>query len=137
MQGPEYMVELFHGFTYSGHPLAVAAGLATLEVYKEEGLFERAKANEAAFAAAMMSLKGKPYVADIRPIGLMCGIDLEPRGGAAGVRGYEAIERMYHEHDVHVRVTMDTLIVSPPLIATERDFGEIRDRIAAMLAVLE
>ena len=137
MQGPEYMVELFHGFTYSGHPLAVAAGLATLEVYKEEGLFERAKANEAAFAAAMMSLKGKPYVADIRTVGLMCGIDLEPRGGAAGVRGYEAIERMYHEHDVHVRVTMDTLIVSPPLIASERDFGEIRDRIAAMLAVLE
>jgi beta-alanine--pyruvate transaminase len=72
-------------------------------------------------------------VADIRPIGLMCGIDLEPKAGA---RGYEAIERMYHEHDVHVRVTMDTLIVSPPLIATERDFGEIRDRIAAMLAVL-
>ncbi len=137
MQGPEYMVELFHGFTYSGHPLAVAAGLATLEVYKEEGLFERAKANEAAFAAAMMSLKGKPYVADIRPIGLLCGIDLEPRAGAVGARGYEAIERMYHEHDVHVRVTMDTLIVSPPLIATEKDFGEIRDRIAAMLAVLE
>ena len=136
MQGPEYMVELFHGFTYSGHPLAVAAGLATLEVYKDEGLFERAKANEAAFAAAMMSLKGKPYVADIRTIGLMCGIDLEPRPGAVGARGYEAIERMYHEHDVHVRVTMDTLIVSPPLIATERDFGEIRDRIAAMLAVL-
>jgi beta-alanine--pyruvate transaminase len=84
----------------------------------------------------MMSLKGKPHLADIRPIGLMCGIDLEPRAGAAGVRGYEAIERMYHEHDVHVRVTMDTLIVSPPLIATERDFGEIRDRIAAMLAAL-
>jgi len=136
MQGPEYLIELFHGFTYSGHPLAVAAGLATLEVYKEEGLFERAKANEAAFAAAMMSLKGKPHVADIRPVGLICGIDLEPRAGAAGARGYEAIERMYHEHDVHVRVTMDTLIVSPPLIASERDFAELRDRVAAVLAVL-
>ncbi|HXF54426.1 MAG TPA: aspartate aminotransferase family protein, partial [Hyphomicrobiaceae bacterium] len=127
MQGPEYLIELFHGFTYSGHPLAVAAGLATLEVYKEEGLFERAKANEAAFAGAMMSLKGKPYVVDIRPVGLLCGIDLEPRAGAAGARGYEAIERMYHEHDLYVRVTMDTLIVSPPLIASERDFAEIRD----------
>jgi beta-alanine--pyruvate transaminase len=137
MQGPEYMVELFHGFTYSGHPLAVAAGLATLEVYKEEGLFERVKALEKPFAAAMMSLKGRPHVADIRPIGLICGIDLEPMPGKPGARGYEAIERMYHEHDVHVRVTMDTLIVSPPLIATERDIGEIRDRIAAMLAVLE
>jgi beta-alanine--pyruvate transaminase len=136
MQGPEYLIELFHGFTYSGHPLAVAAGLATLDLYREEGLFERAKALEKPFADAMMSLKGRPFVADIRPIGLMCGIDLEPLQGKPGARGYEAIERMYHEHDLYVRVAMDTLIVSPPLIASERDIGEIRDRISALLAAL-
>ena len=78
MTGPEHLVELFHGYTYSGHPLAVAAGLATLDIYRDEGLFERARKLEPLFADAMMSLKGEPNVADIRPIGLLCGIDLEP-----------------------------------------------------------
>jgi beta-alanine--pyruvate transaminase len=133
MQGPEHMIELFHGYTYSGHPLAVAAGVATLNLYKDEGLFEKAQANEKAFADAMMSLKGLPNVADIRQVGLMAGIDLEPVAGRPGVRGYDAIERMYHDHDLHVRVTMDTIIVAPPLIATESDFGIIRDRIATVI----
>lgn len=133
MTGPEHIIELFHGYTYSGHPLAVAAGLATLELYREEGLFERAAAAEAGFADAMMSLRSCPNVADIRPIGLMCGIDLDPLPGKPGVRGYEAIERMYHEFDLYCRVTMDTLIVAPPLIATESDISDIRDRIATVL----
>ena len=79
MTGPEHMVELFHGYTYSGHPLAAAAGIATLDIYKDEGLFERAKKLEPVFADAMMSLKGQPNVADIRTVGLLCrhrsGID--------------------------------------------------------------
>jgi beta-alanine--pyruvate transaminase len=133
MQGPEYLVELFHGYTYSGHPLAVAAGVATLNLYKDEGLFERAKQMEGMFADAMMSLKGQPNVADIRPIGMMAGIDLDPTPGKPGDRGYRAIESMYHDHDIYVRVTMDTLIVSPPLIATESDIGEITDRIKKVL----
>ena len=133
MQGPEHMIELFHGYTYSGHPLAVAAGIATLNLYKDEGLFEKARANEKAFADAMMSLKGLPNVADIRPIGLLCGIDLDPIPGKPGLRGYNAIERMYHEHDLYVRVTMDTICVSPPLIANESNFAEIRDRIATVI----
>lgn len=133
MSGPEHMIELFHGYTYSGHPLAVAAGLATLELYKEEGLFERSNAMEATFCEAMMSLKSSPNVADIRPVGLMCGIDLDPANGKPGVRGYEAIERMYHEFDLYCRVTTDTLIVAPPLIATESEIGEIRDRIEGVL----
>jgi beta-alanine--pyruvate transaminase len=133
MNGPDHIIELFHGYTYSGHPLAVAAGLATLELYKEEGLFERSKASEKPFADAMMSLKSCPNVVDIRPIGLMCGIDLESLPGKPGVRGYEAIERMYHEFDLYCRVTMDTLIVAPPLIASESDIAEIRDRIATVL----
>ena len=78
MTGPEHMVELFHGYTYSGHPLAAAAGLATLDIYKDEGLFERAQKLEPVFADAMMSLKGEPNVADIRTVGLLAGIDLEP-----------------------------------------------------------
>lgn len=133
MNGPEHMVELFHGYTYSGHPLAVAAGLATLDVYRDEGLFERAKALEGKFADAMMSLRSKPNVVDIRPIGLICGIDLEPIAGKPGVRGYDALERMYHEHDLYVRVTADTLVVAPPLIATESDIADITERIAKVL----
>jgi beta-alanine--pyruvate transaminase len=133
MTGPEHMVELFHGYTYSGHPLAVAAGLATLKLYKDEGLFERAKSLESEFADAMLSLKGLPHVADVRTIGLMAGIDLDSIPGKPGVRGYEAIERMYAEHDLYCRVTMDTLIPSPPLIVSKSQIGEIRDRIAAVL----
>ena len=133
MTGPEHMVELFHGYTYSGHPLAAAAGLATLDVYKDEGLFERAQKLEPVFAEAMMSLKGEPNVEDIRTVGLLAGIDLAPTQGKPGLRGYEATERMYHDFNMYVRVAMDTLVASPPLIATESDIGEIRDGIAKVL----
>ena len=101
MTGPEHMVELFHGYTYSGHPLAAAAGLATLDIYKDEGLFERAGRLEPVFADAMMSLKGQPNVVDIRTVGLLAGIDLEPIAGKPGLRGYEATERMYHDLDIY------------------------------------
>jgi beta-alanine--pyruvate transaminase len=133
MQGPEHLIELFHGYTYSGHPLATAAGLATLNLYKDEGLFEKTRSQEKVFAEVMMSLKGLPHVADIRPIGLMAGIDLDPIPGKPGVRGYEAIERMYHEHDLYVRIAMDTIVVAPPLIATDSDLNLIRDKIAAVI----
>jgi beta-alanine--pyruvate transaminase len=133
MTGPEHMVELFHGYTYSGHPLAAAAGLATLDIYKDEGLFERAAKLEPVFADAMMSLKGLPNVEDIRTVGLLCGIDLASIPGKPGLRGYEATERMYHDHDIYVRVAMDTLVVAPPLVATEADIGEIRDRVAKVI----
>ena len=133
MNGPEHMVELFHGYTYSGHPLAIAAGLATLDIYKDEGLFERARSLEAKFADAMLSLKDAPNVVDIRPIGLMCGIDLEPLAGKPGLRGYNAIESMFHDHDLYCRVTADTLVIAPPLIVTEDQIGEITDRIRRVL----
>ncbi|MFZ4807544.1 MAG: aspartate aminotransferase family protein [Hyphomicrobiaceae bacterium] len=133
MSGPEYLVELFHGFTYSGHPLAAAAGVATLDLYRDEGLFERARKLEPVFAEAMMSLKSAPHVADIRTVGLMAGIDLDPLPGKPGARGYDAIERMYFDHDLHCRVTMDTFILAPPLISTEQQIVEIRDRILAVL----
>jgi beta-alanine--pyruvate transaminase len=133
MNGPEHMVELFHGYTYSGHPLAVAAGLATLDIYREEGLFERARAMEGRFADAMMSLRDAPNVVDIRPIGLICGIDLEPIAGKPGLRGYNAIESMFHDHDLYCRVTGDTLVVAPPLIVSEAQVAEITDRIRTVL----
>jgi beta-alanine--pyruvate transaminase len=133
MTGPEHMVELFHGYTYSGHPLAAAAGLATLDIYKDEGLFERAQKLEPVFAEAMMSLKGEPNVEDIRTVGLLAGIDLASVPGKPGVRGYEATERMYHDLNIYVRVAMDTLVVAPPLIATEAEIGQIRDVMADVL----
>ena len=136
MTGPDYAVELFHGFTYSGHPLAVAAGLATLRLYQDEGLFERARAMEKPFADAMMSLKGSAHVADIRPVGMMCGIDLDSVPGKIGQRGYHALEQSFFEHDLYVRLATDTIVVAPPLIATERDLAEIRDKIAALLKKL-
>ncbi|MEW5964227.1 MAG: aspartate aminotransferase family protein [Pseudomonadota bacterium] len=134
MQGPEHLPELFHGYTYSGHPLAVAAGLAALDLYRDEGLYPRAGALEPVFAEIMMSLKGSPGVLDIRTVGLMAGIDLAPRPDAPGTRGYEILERAFHEHDLYLRVVGETITLAPPLIATMDDLADIRDRIAAVLA---
>jgi beta-alanine--pyruvate transaminase len=114
MAGPPG-IELFHGYTYSGHPLAAAAAVATLEAYAEEGLFARAAALEAAFGDAAHGLRGRPHVVDIRTLGLVAGIELEPRPGAPGARGYEVFVRCF-EAGVLVRVTGDTIALSPPLI---------------------
>ena len=112
-------IELFHGYTYSGHPLAAAAGLATLEVYRTEGLFERAAALEGYFGDAVHSLRGSPHVVDLRNIGIVGAIELEPRPGAPGARGFETFLKCF-EAGVLVRSTGDTLALSPPLIV-ERD----------------
>jgi beta-alanine--pyruvate transaminase len=136
MTGPEHMVELFHGYTYSGHPLAAAAGVATLDLYKEEGLFERAAELEAPFAEAMMSLRSAPNVEDIRTVGLLAGIDLAPIAGKPGLRGYQATEHMYHDLNIYARVALDTLVIAPPLIATQSDIAEIRDVIAKVLTAV-
>ena len=136
MRGPEHQIELFHGFTYSGHPLSVAAGCAALDIYRDEALFERAAAREPMFAEIMMGLKQAPHVVDIRTIGLMCGIDLKPRPDAPGARGFEVIERAFHDNDLYVRVVGDTLVIAPPLIAGLDDFEEIASRITKVLAML-
>lgn len=136
MTGPEHVIEFYHGHTYSGHPLSVAAGLAALDVYAAEALFERARGIETRFAEIMMGLKQAPHVADIRPIGLMCGIDLEPSTGKPGTKGYALIERTYHDHDLYVRIAGDTLIVAPSLTVTEDQLVVMRDRIAAALSAL-
>lgn len=134
MNGPEYAVELTHGYTYSAHPLACAAGLATLDIYRDEKLFERARALEPKFADAVMTLKGQPNVVDIRTIGLTAGIDLAPRGpDLVGKRGYDAMVSGFHDHDLMVRIAGDTLALTPPLIVSEDQIGEIVDKVGKVI----
>jgi beta-alanine--pyruvate transaminase len=129
MRGPEHAIELFHGYTYSAHPLACAAGLATLELYRDEKLFARAKALEPHFAEAVMTLKGLPGVLDIRTVGLAAGIDLASRPGAPGLRAYQAMERAFQDEGVMIRVAGETIALSPPLIMTEAQIDQIIDKV--------
>jgi beta-alanine--pyruvate transaminase len=133
MQGPEQAIELFHGYTYSAHPLACAAALATLEVYRDEGLFERARSLEARWADAAMGLKGLPGVLDIRTIGLVAGIDLASKPDAFGARAYAAMEKAFHDEGLMIRVTGETIALSPPLIVSDSEIGEIFDKLARVI----
>jgi len=133
MNGPEHAIELFHGYTYSAHPLACAAGLATLDVYRDEGLFERAGRLEQLFADAAMGLRGLPHVLDIRTVGLAAGIDLASRPDAAGKRAYEAMEKAFADEDLMIRIAGDTIALSPPLIITDGEIGELFGKLARVL----
>ncbi len=133
MTGPDHMVELTHGYTYSAHPLACAAGLATLDIYRDEKLFERALGLEPKFADAAMTLKGLPNVVDIRTIGLTAGIDLSPRADAVGKRGFEALNSAFHDNDMMLRVAGDTLALTPPLIVSEDQIGEIIEKVGKVI----
>ncbi len=133
MRGPEHVIELFHGYTYSAHPLACAAGLAALDLYRDENLFERAQALEPLVADAAMALKGLPGVLDIRTVGLSAGIDLAARPGAVGERGYEAMERAFQDEDLLIRITGDTLALAPPLIVSEAQIAEIFAKVARVI----
>jgi beta-alanine--pyruvate transaminase len=133
MQGPEHVVELFHGYTYSAHPLACAAGIATLDLYRDEDLFARAKRLEPKWADAAMGLKGLPNVADIRTLGLVAGIELEPSPEGPGRRGYAAMQAAFGEQNLMARVTGDTIALSPPLIISEAQIGEVFDKVARVI----
>ncbi|MDU6133836.1 aspartate aminotransferase family protein [Bradyrhizobium sp.] len=133
MSGPEHMVEFTHGYTYSAHPIACAAGLATLDIYRDHKLFEHAKAIEPKWADAVMSLKGLPNVLDIRTVGLTAGIDLAPLPDAAGKRGYSAMEQAFHNTDLMLRIAGDTLALTPPLIISEDQIGEIVDKVGKVI----
>jgi beta-alanine--pyruvate transaminase len=137
MNGPEHAIELFHGYTYSAHPIAVAAGLATLDVYRDEGLFERARELEDEWADAAMSLKDKPHVVDIRTIGLVAAIDLESRPGAVGARAYEAMDKGFHDYDTMIRVTGDTIALSPPLTISRDQIGGLFEGLGKLLSDLD
>lgn len=130
MTGPEHVIELFHGYTYSAHPLACAAGLATLDIYRDENLFARAKTLEPKFADAVMTLRKEPNVVDIRTIGLTAAIDMTPRDGAPGKRGIDALAAAFHDYDLVIRATGDTIALTPPLIISEDQIGEVVEKVA-------
>jgi beta-alanine--pyruvate transaminase len=129
-------IELFHGYTYSGHPLAAAAGLATLDLYRSERLFERAASLESYWADAVHSLRGSPHVIDLRNIGLVAGIELEARPGAVGARGFEGFLKCF-EAGVMVRSTADTIALSPPLIVEKPQIDRMFETVAGALARIE
>jgi beta-alanine--pyruvate transaminase len=133
MRGPEHAIELFHGYTYSAHPLACAAALATLDLYREEGLFERARSLEPFWADAAMTLRGLPGVLDIRTVGLTAGIDLASRPDAFGRRAYEAMARAFHDESLLIRTTGDTIALTPPLIVSEQEIGVIFEKVARVI----
>ena len=135
MQGAPEAVELMHGYTYSAHPLACAAGLAALDTYQEEGLFGRCATISGVWEAAAHALQGRPHVVDIRNIGLLAAIDLAPRPGAAGERG-AAVLRHCLEKDMLIRAAGDTLVLSPPLIISEAEIERLFATIAEALAGL-
>ncbi|MGV3709031.1 MAG: aspartate aminotransferase family protein [Gemmatimonas sp.] len=125
-------IELFHGYTYSGHPLACAAGLATLELYRSEGLFERAAELAPYWEQAVHSLRDAPGVVDIRNMGLVSGIELESRPGAVGARAFETFQRCF-ERGVLVRVTGDVVALSPPLIVEREQIDHMVGTLGAIL----
>ncbi|MDJ0951036.1 MAG: aspartate aminotransferase family protein [Alphaproteobacteria bacterium] len=130
--GGENAIELFHGYTYSGHPLAMAAGLAALDVYAEDGLFERAAGLAGHWEDAIHSLKDKPWVIDTRNLGLIGAIELEPRPDAPTARAFELFLRCY-EAGVLVRTTGDIIALSPPLIISESQIDQIVETIGQVL----
>jgi len=133
MSGPEHAVELTHGYTYSAHPIACAAALATLDIYRDEKLFERARGLEGKFADAVMSLRKEPGVLDIRTVGLTAGIDLAPVADAPGKRGFAGLNSAFHDNDMMLRVAGDTLALTPPLIVSEDQIGEIIEKTAKII----
>jgi beta-alanine--pyruvate transaminase len=128
----ETPIELFHGYTYSGHPLACAAGIAALDTYREDGLFERAAELAPYWEDALHSLKGAPHVIDIRNLGLLGGIELEPRPGAATQRALEVFRAAF-DKGVLIRVTGDIIALSPPLIVEKTQIDQIVNVIRSAL----
>jgi beta-alanine--pyruvate transaminase len=135
MQGPDG-IELFHGYTYSGHPLACAAGIGAMDTYEEEGLLERAASLEKHWENAIHAMKGERNVIDIRNYGLMGAIELAPRQGAPGSRGYHALVKCF-EAGVLIRYTADTLAFSPPLIVEKAQIDRIFETVRTVLQTLE
>ena len=133
MHGPEGAIELFHGYTYSGHPLACAAALATLDTYADENLFQAAIELGPYWEERIHALKGLPNVIDIRNFGLIGAVELAPRPEGAGARGYDAFQRAFHEQNLMVRCTGDVLALSPPLILNREHIDRIFDRLAATI----
>ena len=129
-------IELFHGYTYSGHPLGCAAGLASLDIYEKEGLFEKALTLEKYWEDAVHSLKGLPRVRDLRNLGLIAGIDLEPYPDQPGKAGYDTYLKCFFEENIVVRYSADILAFSPPLIIEKHHIDELFGKLAKVLKQL-
>ncbi|QGX41354.1 aspartate aminotransferase family protein [Permianibacter aggregans] len=133
MQGGEAGIELFHGYTYSGHPVACAAGIAALDIYERENLFTRARELESYWQQRLHSLREQPHVVDIRDFGLIGAVQLAPRDGKPGQRAYQVFTEMFRRGAM-VRVTGDTIAMSPPLIIERAQIDELIGRLAEVLA---
>jgi beta-alanine--pyruvate transaminase len=132
MSKPGGAIELFHGYTYSAHPLAVAACKAAQQVYADENLFQRAAEMAPVFEDALHSLKGEPNVIDIRNYGLMGAVEFQPIEGQPGARGAQIIQKSF-EAGLMVRVTGDTIAFSPPLIIGEHHIQQAIDTFRGIL----
>ena len=131
--GDPKTIDLFHGYTYSAHPLAAAALIATLEVYNEEGLFDQAAEMAPYWEEALHSLKGVDHVIDIRNLGFVGGIEMSSRNGEVGKRGYDVFENAFHEENVLLRFTGDIIALSPPLIAEKHHVDQIMDSLRKII----
>ena len=129
-------IELFHGYTYSGHPLACAAALATLEVIREQGVVENAASMQPYFEDALHALRGLPHVIDIRSIGLVAGIELEPIAGKPGARAFSAFKQAFAD-GILIRVTGDIIALSPPLVLDKQHIDELFGKLANVLKNLD
>jgi beta-alanine--pyruvate transaminase len=136
VEGAADGIELFHGYTYSGHPLAAAAGLATLDLYKSEGIFEHAASLHGYWEDAVHSLKGKRHIIDIRNMGIVAGIELEPRPGAPTKRATELFQKCF-DNGLLVRATGDIVALSPPLILQKAHIDEMVGRIAELVETID
>ena len=136
MTGPEHLIEFFHGYTYSGNPIAAAAALGTLDTYRDEGLLTRGAELAPYWEDALHSLKGEPHVIDIRNIGLVGAIELQPIAGAPTKRAFSAFVKAY-ERGALIRTTGDIIALSPPLIITKSQIDELIDHVRAVLNQIE
>ncbi len=132
MQGPDNAIELFHGYTYSAHPVACAAGLATQQIYRRDGLLTRARDMADYWAGAVHSLKGLPHVIDLRNLGLIGAVELESIPGKPGARAFDAFLRAF-EKGILIRVTGDIIALSPPLIIERSHVDELFGKLAEVL----
>jgi beta-alanine--pyruvate transaminase len=129
-------IELFHGYTYSGHPLACAAALATLDVFEEQQVMAHAASMKQYWEDAVHSLKGLPHVIDIRTIGLIAGIELAPIAGKPGLRAFTAFKKAFAD-GVLIRTTGDIIALSPPLVLEKQHIDELFGKLAAVLNNLD
>src|SRR3954471_14560823 len=135
MNGPDHLIEFFHGYTYSGNPIACAAGLGTLDTYKEEGLLTRGAELASHFEDALHSLKDEPNVIDVRNIGLVGAIELQPIAGSPTKRAFSAFVKAF-ERGALIRTTGDIIALSPPLIITKGQINELIDHVREVLRMV-